>query len=271
MNDPVAWTIAGSDSGGGAGIQVDLKVMNALGVHGCCIITALTAQNTKKVEYIEPVSEKMFVAQWDALHEDLLPKAIKTGMLAGATICKQLAEKLDPSIPVVCDPVWRSSSGQTLLDPEAFDHLLYGVLPNVKILTPNLPEVEWLLGQAISSTEDAAEKILELGVHSVLIKGGHRSGNMCTDYWTDGTDSFYFVSPRIQTTATHGTGCILSAALTAALTSGKKIPEAIFIAKTFLNQCLKEPIQAGAGINPVWIKSFKNNPADRPQIKNQSR
>ena len=138
MNDPVSWTVAGSDSGGGAGIQVDLKVMNALGVHGCCIVTALTAQNTQTVRRVEPVSKKMFDAQWDALQEDLVPASIKTGMLGSVDVCKQLAEKLDGSIPVVCDPVWRSSSGQALLDAEAFDHLLYGVFPNVKILTPNL-------------------------------------------------------------------------------------------------------------------------------------
>ena len=267
MNDPVSWTVAGSDSGGGAGIQVDLKVMNALGVHGCCIVTALTAQNTQTVRRVEPVSKKMFDAQWDALQEDLVPASIKTGMLGSVDVCKQLAEKLDGTIPVVCDPVWRSSSGQALLDAEAFDHLLYGVFPNVKILTPNLPEVEWLLGGAIRSVEEAAEKIIALGVHSVLIKGGHHPGSICSDYWTDGTQAIRFSTPRIQTTATHGTGCILSSALAAALACNEDIPTAIATAKTFLNQCLKNPIQAGSGTSPVWIKPFKNDVADRPAIE----
>ena len=267
MKDPISWTVAGSDSGGGAGIQVDLKVMNALGVHGCSVVTALTAQNTKGVEEVETVSKKMFSAQWDALQKDLFPASIKTGMLGGAEICKQLAEKLTDSIPVVCDPVWRSSSGQTLLDSEAFDLLLYGVFPKVKIVTPNLPEVEWLLGHSMRSKEEAAEKILELGVHSVLIKGGHNPGETCCDYWTDGREAILFSSPRIKTDATHGTGCILSAALAAVLARGESIPKAIATAKTFLNQCLKNPTQVGSGTHPVWIKPFEDAQSDRPCVE----
>jgi len=173
---PIAWTVAGSDSGGGAGIQADLKVMAAFGVHGCSVATSLTAQNTLGVQAAEPVSEAMLRAQLESLEADLPPVAIKTGMLGSATTCNVVAEFLEtlqamPSL--VCDPVLKSTSGSDLLDPEALDILIHGIFPRVNVLTPNLPEAERITGHAVESTEEAAERILELGVGSVLIKGGH--------------------------------------------------------------------------------------------------
>lgn len=266
---PIVWTIAGSDSGGGAGIQADLKVMNAFGVHGCSVITALTAQNTLGVQSSEPASESMLRAQLDSLEADLPPAAIKTGMLGSAASCKIIAEfleKFQASPFLVCDPVLQSTSGTALLDPEALDILIGGIFPKVAVLTPNLSETETLVGKGFQTAEAAAEKILELGVGSVLIKGGHAEGSECRDYWTDGKQSLWLSSPRIETAATHGTGCILSSAIASALALGQDIPAAIATAKTFLNQCLKSPANIGAGHGPMRIEPFQNAPEDKPMI-----
>ncbi len=264
----IAWTVAGSDSGGGAGIQADLKVMNAFGVHGCSVITALTAQNTLGVTSVETVSPDMLQAQLDALKTDLPAGAVKTGMLGSATACRTLAEFLASSkAPVVCDPILKSSSGAELLDPGAIGILINDLFPHIAVLTPNLPEAEILLGTTIPSVEQAATQLLETGVRSVLIKGGHAEGNECRDYWTDGIQSFWLCSPRIETFATHGTGCILSAAIAAAIALGQSIPEAVLAAKTFLNQCLRAPADLGSGHGPMRITAFRNDPQDRPTIR----
>ncbi|MEN7973139.1 MAG: bifunctional hydroxymethylpyrimidine kinase/phosphomethylpyrimidine kinase, partial [Verrucomicrobiota bacterium] len=259
---PIAWTIAGSDSGGGAGIQADLKVMAAFGVHGCSAVTAITAQNTLGVQAVEPVSESMLRAQLEALEVDLPAAAIKTGMLGSATACKTIADFLS-SLPapfplLICDPVLKSTSGADLLDPEALDILIHGIFSKVDILTPNLPEAESLIGTSFQNTEEAAEKILEMGVESVLIKGGHAAGAECRDYWTDGRQSMWLSSPRIETSETHGTGCILSSAIASAIALGQEIPEAVITAKTFLNQCLKSPAHVGKGHGPMLIKPLQN-------------
>lgn len=264
---PTAWTIAGSDSGGGAGIQADVKVMAAFGVHGCSIITALTAQNTRGVQASEPVSESMLHAQFHALETDLLPAAIKTGMLGSSSTCKTLTELFHPlNVPIVCDPVLKSTSGADLLEPEALEFLINGIFPAVEILTPNLPEARKLIGD-FQTLEEAADRILEFGVGSVLIKGGHAEGNECVDYWTNGTQSMRLSSPRIETTASHGTGCILSSAIASAIALGYEIPDAIVAAKTFLNQCLGSPAHLGAGNGPMQIEPFRNDPKDRPTIR----
>ena len=267
---PIAWTIAGSDSGGGAGVQVDLKVFSAFGVHGCSAITALTAQNTLGVRATESVSGTMLHAQLEALAEDLAPAAIKTGMLGSASTCGILSDFLDllASRPLlICDPVLKSTSGFDLLDRDALAILKTLIFPKVGILTPNLPEVERLIGTDFRTVEEAAERILMLGVGSVLIKGGHAEGEACTDYWTDGTRSLCFSSPRIDTRSTHGTGCILSAALAAALALGKEVPEALATAKTYINQCLKSAAGVGAGRGAMRIEPFRDDPADRPTIR----
>lgn len=266
-SSPIAWTIAGSDSGGGAGIQVDLKVMNAFGVHGCSVITALTAQNTLGVQTSEPVSGNMLRAQLQTLESDLPPATIKTGMLGSAESCRIVADVLaDQNTFVVCDPVLRSTYGTDLLDPAALDVLIHGIFPKVGMLTPNLPEVEALVGRAGQSIEAAAEHILALGVGSVLIKGGHAEGDDCRDYWTDGERVLWLSSPRIDTRHTHGTGCILSSAIASAIALGQALPEAIVTAKTFLNQCLKTPANVGAGHGPMRIETFRNEACDRPHV-----
>ena len=265
---PVAWTIAGSDSGGGAGIQADLKVMSAFGVYGCSVVTALTAQNTLGVQSTEPVSPEMVHGQLEVLSTDLPPAVIKTGMLGPAETCRILAEFLDTAtVPVVCDPVLKSTSGANLLDPEALDFLIHAIFPHVAVLTPNLPETQQIIGETGIGMEDAAERILETGVRSVLIKGGHDEGNEARDYWTDGTQSLWLSSPRIETRATHGTGCILSAAIASAIALGQSIPDAVVSAKSFLNQCLRSPANLGTGHGPMVIMPFRNDPKDGPTIR----
>ena len=264
----MAWSIAGSDSGGGAGIQADLKTFNAFGIHGCSIVTALTAQNTQGVQALEPTSPTLLRAQFQALESDLPPAAIKTGMLGSVQTCNMVAEFFQTlEVPIVCDPVLASTSGTGLLEPEALDILIHGIFPKVGILTPNLPEVEKILGREFQTLEAAAEQLMALGVGSVLIKGGHAAGGECRDYWTDGTQALWLSSPRIDTRATHGTGCILSSAITAALTLGQAMPEAVATAKTFLNQCLKSPANLGAGHGPMRIEPFCNAPEDQPLLE----
>jgi hydroxymethylpyrimidine kinase/phosphomethylpyrimidine kinase/thiamine-phosphate diphosphorylase len=266
---PIAWTIAGSDSGGGAGIQADLKTMNAFGVHGCSVVTALTAQNTRGVDSVEAASADMLRAQLDALVKDLPPAGIKTGMLGNAESCRIIADFLKSvqgSPVIICDPVLKSTSGANLLDHGALDILIQGIFPKVGILTPNLPEVEALLGQTFQTTEEAAAQILDMGVGSVLIKGGHAVEDVCRDYWADGTDSMWLSSPRVDTRDTHGTGCMLSSAIASAIALGQRIPEAVITAKTFLNQCLKSPTRIGAGHGPMVLRPFENRKEDRPEV-----
>ena len=238
--------------------------MNAFGVHGCSVITA---QNTLGVQSINPVSESMLRDQLHALAIDLPVSAIKMGMLGHIEICRVVAAFL-PSleIPIVCDPVLKSTSGTDLLNPEALDILIHQIFPTVDLLTPNLPETEVLIGQKIQTVEAAADQLLGMGIGSVLIKGGHAEGGECRDYWTDGIQSFWLSSPRIETAATHGTGCILSSAIASALALGQKIPEAVTTAKTFLNQCLKSPANVGEGHGPMRIESFRNAEEDRPLV-----
>lgn len=247
--------------------------MDAFGVHGCSVITAITAQNTLGVQAVESVSPSLLRAQLQTLKPDLPPTAIKTGMLGSVDSCEILAGFLTSCLTphashpfLVCDPVLKSTSGATLLDDAALDVLIRAIFPKVGILTPNLPEIEALVGQNFKTTEEAAERILEKGVGSVLIKGGHAEDADCRDYWTDGMDSMWLSSPRIDTKDTHGTGCILSSAIASAIALGQSTPEAVITAKTFLNQCLKSPTHIGAGHGPMLLRPFENREEDRPTV-----
>lgn len=242
--------------------------MNAFGVHGCSVVTALTAQNTVGVSRVEPVSAAMLRAQLDALRADLPPAAIKIGMLGGAEGCETVADFLNAPAPptfVVCDPVLQSTSGTPLLEGRAAETLMRGILPRVDLLTPNRPEAEALTGRTMATVESAARELLSLGPQSVLIKGGHAEGDRCRDYWTDGRQSLWLSSPRIDTRHTHGTGCILSSAIAASAALGRGLPEALIEAKTFLNQCLRSPAGVGTGHGPMWIGPFRNDEQDRPE------
>jgi hydroxymethylpyrimidine/phosphomethylpyrimidine kinase len=256
---PIALTIAGSDSSGGAGIQADLKTFSAFGVYGASVITALTAQNTVGVTAVEPVAAAFVVAQMDAVLSDLAVGAIKTGMLANAAIVEAVADRLSDGArrPLVVDPVMVATSGDVLIAPDAVDALKRRLFPQALLITPNLPEAACLLGarEATSETEVAAqaEALLALGCGAVLLKGGHGSGATALDVLCDATGIERFVRPRVDTRHTHGTGCTLSAAIAALLAQGVGLREAVGRAKAFVWQALHagRALGIGRGNGPV--------------------
>ncbi len=270
MNRPIVWTIAGSDPGGGAGIQADLKTMNALGAHGCSIITALTAQNTLGVSGVEYPSPEFLQAQLDALANDLPPVAVKLGMLGQAAsipIISQTIQQLNTY--VICDPVMISTSGHSLLEKNALNRLLLDLLPDVDLLTPNLYEAETLTGRTIRSShdiEEAARDLLAMGVRAVLIKGGHTPDHMSRDYWSDGHNRAWLSSPRQDSRHTHGTGCTLSAAIAACIGLGFEALDAIVIAKAYVNQGIRNAPKIGAGNGPMAHLGWPESYADLPWL-----
>lgn len=268
MTRPIAWTIAGSDSGGGAGVQADLATMNALGAHACTVITALTAQNTQGIVRIEYVPDDMIEAQVAALAGDLPPAAVKLGMLGTPGIVRALAAHLKKMpVFVVCDPVMASTSGTALFAEGGREALVSELLPAVHLLTPNVPEAEALLGRPIRTHDDmrqAAHDLLKLGVKSVLLKGGHSGGVFSQDYWTDGRAEWWFTSPRKKETHTHGAGCTLSAAIAAARALGYPELDAIVLAKAYVNQGLRHGGGVGSGRGPLDHGGWPASPKDLP-------
>ena len=258
---PVAWTIGGSDSCGGAGIQADLKTMQALSVHGCSAISSVTAQNTRGVGSIEPVSRDMMHRQLHWLNEDLKPRAIKLGMLYSREIIDVVADFLEKNeYFVVCDPVMLATSGDSLLMEGTLQHLKERILPQVDLVTPNLLEAKALANGIRSAfllpSEDVlpeaeleiqAKRILALGPKSVLIKGGHAKGPFCQDHLVDRQSSWWFTSQRQDVGEIHGTGCTLSAAITAAVASGHSVLDAIVMAKSFINRAIRRSTSPGSG------------------------
>jgi hydroxymethylpyrimidine/phosphomethylpyrimidine kinase len=246
-----ALTIAGSDSGGGAGIQADLKTFAAHGVHGLSAIAALTAQNTRGVSAIHVPPPAFLRAQLDACFADFRIGAVKIGMLASAAVIRTVAEALaeHPRVPVVLDPVMVASSGATLLDPAALDALRERLLPRATLLTPNVPEAELLLGHAIADA-DAAEaalvELLALGPRAVLLKGGHlpARGKEVVDRYDDGTLLAEFVHPRLKL-AGHGTGCTLASAIAANLCLGLALPRACAEATDYVHGALASAYRPG--------------------------
>jgi hydroxymethylpyrimidine/phosphomethylpyrimidine kinase len=255
-------TIAGSDSGGGAGIQADLKTFQALGVYGTSAITAITAQNTVGVQAVQEISTQIIAAQIDSVVEDIGVDAAKTGMLSSAEIIGTVAErvrhwKLDR---LVVDPVMVAKSGDRLLREDAVQALIRDLLPLAMVLTPNLPEAEVLIGRAVETDADmrqAARDILDLGPRAVLIKGGHRAGD-ADDLLFDGRTFQEFKTERIHTPNTHGTGCTLSAAIAAELAQGREVADAVGLAKRYLTEAIRRSTPLGAGHGPVthdWLLS----------------
>jgi hydroxymethylpyrimidine/phosphomethylpyrimidine kinase len=250
---PIALTIAGSDSSGGAGIQADLKTFSAFGVYGASVITALTAQNTRGVTAVEPVAAAFVVAQMEAVLSDLAVGAIKTGMLANASIVEAVAGSLRAGSgrALVVDPVMVATSGDVLIAPDAVDALKRQLFPQALLITPNLPEAARLLDakEATSEAEVAAQAhaLLALGSRAVLLKGGHGSGKEAIDVLCDATGIERFVRPKVDTRHTHGTGCTLSAAIAALLAQGVGMREAVGRAKAFVWQGLHEGRALGVG------------------------
>ena len=253
---PVALTIAGSDSGGGAGIQADLKVFFALGCHGATALTALTAQNTVGVQDVLTIAPEFVASQIDAVASDLPVAAAKTGMLATGPIIDAVAKSIEAHglNRLVVDPVFVSKHGDPLLRTDAVDALRTRLLPLAEIVTPNLPEAEGLTGTTVDSVaamKDAAAAIARLGPSAVLVKGGHLGGDEAIDVlWHDG-DVEELRGPRFDTADTHGTGCALSAAITAGLATGHELPEAVRRAKTFVAGAVERALRLGRGVGPV--------------------
>jgi hydroxymethylpyrimidine/phosphomethylpyrimidine kinase len=248
---PVALTIAGSDSGGGAGIQADLKTFAALGVHGASAITCLTAQNPRRVLGVEPCPPKMVQQQIEAVFEELPPAAVKTGMLFSVEIIRAVAGCLSriPPTPLVVDPVMISTSGAALLKPAAIKILRERLLPLATLVTPNLDETEMLTGRKITSVENmrtAAREIQARFGCAVLVKGGHLHGmREAVDIFFDGRMELLLSAPFVRGVSTHGTGCTYSAAITAALALGHDLPRAVAMGKRHVTAAIRRSCRIG--------------------------
>ncbi len=252
---PVALTIAGSDSGGGAGIQADLKTFAALGVHGTSAIACLTAQNPKRVLAVEPCSPKMLRQQIEAVFEELNPAAVKTGMLFTAQNISVVAKFFSNSklkiknSKLIVDPVLISTSGAKLLQPAALKVLIEKLLPLAALVTPNLDEAEILAEQKISSPEDL--RLVAREIHArygcaVLVKGGHlKNSRMAIDVFFDGENELLLSAPFVKGVSTHGTGCTYSAAICAALALGHDLPHAVEIGKNFITEAIADSYRIG--------------------------
>lgn len=248
-------TIAGSDSGGGAGIQADLKTFSAHGVFGMSVITAVTAQNTQKVIAVQDIDPDIIAKQIDAIFEDIEVDAVKIGMVSQIDSIKVIAEKLREYKPknIVLDPVMVSKSGYDLLNPMAVETLIKELVPLARIITPNIPEAEKITGRKINTFEDAekaAREIRLLGAEYVLVKGGHLQGDS-TDILYDGTNIYKFEARRINTKNTHGTGCTYSSAIAANLALGFTIREAVERAKSYIIKAIEHSFPIGKGVGPV--------------------
>ncbi len=256
---PIALTIAGSDSGGGAGVQADLKAMSANGTYGASVITAITAQNTTAVTAVHEVPADIVAAQIDAVLSDLDVGAIKLGMLFSVPIIEAVAKRLaDFSGPVVADPVMIAKSGDALLQDAAVGALIQHILPQANLLTPNLPEAARLLEAAEATTPEEmaaqAQRLLAMGPKAVLMKGGHASGGTCTDILVDTSGVIgTYQAPRIETKNTHGTGCTYAATLAALLAQGLELTAAVAAAHRYLQDAIKaaDRLHIGNGNGPV--------------------
>jgi hydroxymethylpyrimidine kinase/phosphomethylpyrimidine kinase len=253
-----ALTIAGSDSGGGAGIQADLKAFSALGVYGSSIITALTAQNTKEVRGVFSVTPEFIRLQLAAVFDDIHISAVKTGMLGDSAVVAVVADFLKKQdIQLVVDPVMISKSGNALLQPEAIQTLISELLPLATLITPNLPEASAMLSQPepqnIDEMKTVAEGIHAMGVENVLLKGGPLVGGDCPDILFDGNEFTEYQSSRIDTQNTHGTGCTLASAITAHLAQGETVKDAVAKAKDYITAAIMhaDELNVGTGHGPV--------------------
>ncbi len=254
----IALTIAGSDSGGGAGIQADLKTFSALGVYGASVITAITAQNTQGVRAVEDISPAIVAAQIDAVFDDLAVGATKIGMVSRAETIDVIAGRIaHHGVRPVLDPVMVATSGDRLLQPDAIEVLKTRLVPMARLVTPNLAEAALLTGRPVAREEAEmirqGEAILALGADAVLVKGGHLDGAESVDLLIDGQEPMRLTSPRIDTRNTHGTGCTLSAAIAGGLSTGLALRDTVTAAKGYLTAALDAGtgLRIGSGRGPV--------------------
>ena len=243
--------IAGSDSGGGAGIQADCKTILSLEAHASTAITALTAQNTLGVHAVHPVPPEFVRAQIDAVLSDIGADAVKTGMLANAAIIETVRDAVAGlGVPLVLDPVMLAKGGAALLDPAALG-ALRRLIPHAALLTPNIPEAEALLGAAVGVAEDAARALLGLGAAAVLLKGGHGGGAIVRDILATAEATIVLEHPRIATRHTHGTGCTLASAVAAGLAQGLPLEQAVRRARAYVQAAIAAAPGFGAGHGPL--------------------
>jgi hydroxymethylpyrimidine/phosphomethylpyrimidine kinase len=255
MSIPKALTIAGSDSGGGAGIQADLKTFSAFRVFGMSVITAVTAQNSVGVQGVFDLPPEFVGRQIDSVLADFGADAVKIGMLSTSPIIGAVADRLRAHRPerIVLDPVMIAKSGNPLLQPDARTALIKELLPLALVVTPNLHEAEALAGMPVTTErdmEEAARRILALGPRNVLVKGGHLRDS-ATDILWNGRDLSRFTAPRLDSTNTHGTGCTLSSAIAAGLARGHALRDAIGEAKAYVTAAIREGFQAGRGVGAL--------------------
>lgn len=257
---PIALTIAGSDSGGGAGIQADLKTFAACGVYGASVITAVTAQNTRGVSAVHVVPAEIVAAQIDAVLSDLDVRAIKVGMVARQDVIEAIVaglERWSSAAPLVVDPVMIATSGDSLLAPGTVAALRDELLRRADLITPNLPEAAALLGESVAADEAAIERqgraLLAIGCGAVLIKGGHAAGPESVDHLFTADEVVRFAAPRIASANTHGTGCTLSSAIAAHLAHGEELVAAVSAAKAYVSAAIAaaDRLRVGHGHGPV--------------------
>jgi len=276
MNNPaIAWTVAGSDSGGGAGLQADLRAFDTFGVHGCSAVAAVTAQNSIAVQHIAAVSPDLLDAQLAALADDMPPAAIKTGLLGSAANLRVLAAWVDrlrrhnPTLPLVVDPVLRSSTGASFADEELLQAYRTELMPRATLATPNRAEAATLLGIAgpldRASVEQAAKALREMGCQAVAITGGDSNGSHSEDYASTPHASGWLSLPRVTAAHTHGTGCVFASSAAAAMARGFVAIEALVLAKMATTHALRHGYAAGAGAGPVRPRSgFALRPENLP-------
>lgn len=254
MTLPAVLSIAGSDPSGGAGIQADLKTFLACGVYGMSVITAVVAENTTGVQSVYPMPGAVVRAQLESVCSDIYPCAVKVGMLSGAEQMQAVIGTLEQfPTHLVIDPVLAAKDGTPLLEPAAIDLFSREMLPKTTLLTPNIPEASLLTGIRIITEYDrkeAAKKLVQMGAKSVLVKGGHLDGD-ADDLYYDGVSFTGFSAPRIETIHTHGTGCTLSAAITAHLAKGLDMRAAIAAAKNYLTEAMLHTLAMGHGHGPL--------------------
>ncbi|WP_404189414.1 bifunctional hydroxymethylpyrimidine kinase/phosphomethylpyrimidine kinase [Streptomyces tauricus] len=251
---PRVLTVAGSDSGGGAGIQADLKTMLALGVHGMSVLTAVTAQNSLGVQGAWELPVEAVRAQYRSVVDDIGVQAVKTGMLSSAELVEAVAALIGGTdAPAVVDPVGVSKHGDSLLAASALDSVRTKLLPVATVATPNLDEVAQLTGVTVESEDGmrrAAAAVLSYGPAWALIKGGHLSGD-AVDFLTDGSDELWLRAPRFDNRHTHGTGCTLASAIASELAKGRSVPDAVVAAKEYVTGAIAGGFALGSGIGPV--------------------
>jgi hydroxymethylpyrimidine/phosphomethylpyrimidine kinase len=270
---PIALTIAGSDSSGGAGIQADLKTFSALGVYGASVITALTAQNTREVRGVHVPPADFVAAQIDAVFDDLRVDAVKIGMLAAAAVIAAVAGRLarHGARNVVLDPVMVAKSGDSLLTPDAVGALRKTLVPLANLVTPNVDEAATLLDvnadAILADPAHACQRLHALGAQAVLLKGGHAADDDATDTFSDGSRIEVLTAPRIDTRNTHGTGCTLSSTIAAYLARGATLIEAVRAAKAYVTECIRAggALGVGGGHGPLHHFHALWPPPDHPK------